>query len=135
MFKEVEREILRRITLAEEIRAVLRELAAGSAPDGQPPIPPETELRQVFLDPFGILYLDFSKAFLGVISTLGVQPHLAVSAIVMTLTLSFSEIKRVQFLVDGQEINFVSGALDLRRPVGLRFPGEEVQPTISQPPE
>ena len=50
-----------------------------------------------------------------------------------TLTVNFREIKRVQFLVDGQEMTVVAGDLDLRRPVQPRFPGEEAQPVVSLP--
>jgi len=36
--------------------------------------------------------------------------------------------------VDGQEMAVVTGGLDLRRPLQPRFPGEEVQPVVPQPP-
>lgn len=133
--KEQERDISRRATLAENVRAALHELSGGSQPGVRPPLPAGTQVRQVFLDAFGILYLDFSKGVPAVVSGLGDQPELAISAIVTTLTTSFSEVKRVQFLAEGQEIPIVAGGVDLRRPIRPRFPGEEAPPIISQPQE
>jgi hypothetical protein len=122
--KELEREIPDRPILAEEVRALLRELTKG--PSGvRPPVPPATEIRQVFLDPFGILYLDLGKEIRAVTAAPGPEPELAVSAIVNSLTASFSEIKRVQFLVEGKEMAGMAGGWDLRRPLSPRFPGEE----------
>jgi len=132
-FKEEEREIARRTTLAEEVRAVLRELARGG-PETKPPLPPGTEAQYVYVDSFGIAYLDFPPGIQAVVALPGGHGERAALAIVTTLTTSFSEIKRVQFLVDGQEMAVVTGGLDLRRPLQPRFPGEEVQPVVPQPP-
>lgn len=133
--KEVEREIPRRPTLEEQVRTVLRELAVGGVPGSRAPLPPGIEVRQVFLDAFGIMYLDFGKGLLSVITAAGAQPEPVVSAIVTTLASAFSEIKRVQFLVEGQELTLVAGGLDLRRPMGPRFPGEGSPHVVSQPQE
>lgn len=128
--KELEREIPHRPILAEEVRAVLRELTNG--PSGvRPPVPPATEVRQVFLDAFGILYLDFSKEIQAVAAAPGAEPELAISAIVNSLTASFSEVKRVQFLVGGKEMAGMAGGWDLRRPLSPRFPGEEIPAVVS----
>ncbi len=132
-FKEQDREIARRTTLAEEVRAVLRELSRGG-PEAKSPLPPGTEVQNVLVDSFGIAYLDFPPAIQAVVTAPGGHAERAVLAIVTTLTTSFSEIKRVQFLADGQELAVVTGGLDLRRPLQPRFPGEEVQPIVSQPP-
>jgi hypothetical protein len=133
--KEQEREIRRGSALAEEVRAVLQALTSSPEPGIRPPLPPGIELRQVFLDAFGIAYLDLSKGIQAVAARPGGQAELAISAIVNTLTTNFSEIKRVQFLVEGQEVTIMAGDVDLRRPAGPRFPGEEVRPVVSQPEE
>jgi hypothetical protein len=129
--KEVEREIPHRPTLAEDVQAVIHELAE-SVPGGRAPIPQATEIRQVFLDAFGILYVDFNKGIQLVAAGPGREPELAISAIVNSLTASFSEVKRVQFLIEGKEITGMAGSWDLSRPVSPHFPGEE-HPPISPP--
>jgi hypothetical protein len=133
-FKEQEREIPRRSSPAEEIRAVLRELSRGVS-EGLPPLPPGIEARHVFVDSFGIAYLDFPAGIQAVVAVPGPQTERAILAVVTTLTTSFSEIKRVQFLADGQEMTVVTRGLDLRRPIQPRFPGEEAPPVVSLPQE
>jgi len=132
--KELEREIPHRPILAEEVRAVLRELTNG-VPGVRPPVPPAIEVRQVFLDAFGILYLNFNKEIQAVAASPGAQPELAISAIVNSLTASFSEVKRVQFLVEGKEMAGMAGGWDLRRPLSPRFPGEDNHAVVPPPPE
>ncbi len=130
--RELERDIPRRPTQADQVRAVLHELATG-APGVRPPLPAGTEARQVFVDAFGIAYLDFSKGFQVAATAPDFQPDLAISAIVTTLTTSLSEIKRVQFLVEGREMTVMAGGWNLHSPVRPRFPGEAVPPVVSQP--
>jgi len=131
---EVDREIARRASLTEEVRAVLRELAAGAS-GIQGMLPAGTAVRQAFLDAFGILYLDFSKGFQEAITAPAPNPDRTISAIVTSLTASFSEVKRVQFLVEGNEMTVAVGGWDLRRPARPRFPGEETRPILPQPRE
>lgn len=133
--REQEREIPRRPNLAEEVRTVLQELSSGRSASVRPPLPPGIEVRQLLLDGFGILYLDFGKDVQAVLAAPGEQAELAISALVTTLTTSFTEIKRVQFLVEGQEITAMAGAMDLRRPLSPRFPGEAGPTIITQPQE
>jgi hypothetical protein len=128
--KEVEREIPLRPNFADAVRTVLRELTSG-VPGARGPIPPATEIRQVFLDAFGILYLDFSKDFLAATAPPAPWPELAILAIVNSLTANFSEVKRVQFLVEGKEVPSMAGSWDLRHPVNPNFPGEETSPSGS----
>ena len=131
---EVERDIPHRPVLAEGVRSVLRELTNG-VPGGRPPVPPGAEVRQVFRDAFGIVYLDFSREFQTLTRAPGSEPELAIAAIVNSLTSNFSDIKRVQFLLEGKEATEVVGGWDLRRPVSPRFPGQESPPVVSQPQE
>jgi sporulation and spore germination protein len=131
--KEQEREFAPQGSLVADVKAVLRALASGGGPGFVAPLPPGLEIRQAYLDAVGILYLDFGKGVQAVFGGPGSQSDLALSAIVTTLTTTFSEIKRVQFLSEGQELAEVIGGVDLRRPVAPRFPGEE-SPTITSSP-
>ena len=122
--KEQEREIPRRPILAEEVRAVIRELTQ-SMPGVRAPLPQGTEVRQVFLDTFGILYLDFNQRVPLLAAGPGAEAELTISALVNSLTASFSEAKRVQLLIDGKEISGMAGTWDLSRPMVPHFPGNE----------
>ncbi len=122
--REQDRELVARATLGESVRDVVRALAAG-APGMRSPLPPGAEVRQVFLDDLGILYLDFTPAIQSIGSTAGPQAWDAVAALVSTITTNFSEVKRVRLLAEGRELAGVVEGVDLRRPILPRFPGEE----------
>ncbi len=137
LFREVERTVPSRGTLAADVRAVLGELTAAEEHGEPPSVPSGVQIVHVFLDGFGILYLDLSKEFKAVLSRPQPQPELAVAAIVNTLTGSFTEVKRVQLLLDGQEIPLVVGALDLGHPLSPYFPAADAPavetPALAQP--
>jgi hypothetical protein len=130
---EEEREIPPRPLFADRVRAVLAELIKPKGAETRSPLPPGAELRQVFLDAFGILYLDFDKKIQALATGDAIQTDLATSSIVLTLTTNFSEVKRVQLLSEGEELVLLTGGVDLRRPLQPRFPGEAAQTLGSQP--
>ena len=132
---EEEREIPRGSAFSNSVRAVLAELTKVGGTEGRSPLPSGVELRQVFLDAFGILYLDFDKRIQALASGDGIRTDLATSSIVLTLSSNFSEVKRVQFLSEGEELTLLTGGVDFRSPLQPRFPDEETQPDGSQPRE
>jgi len=132
---EEEREIPRRSVLSDGVRAVLQELTRTSRQGSVAPFPPAAEVRHIFLDQFGILYLDFNKHIEPVVTGNGNRAALAVSAIALSLATNFSDVKRVQFLVDGRGWSAQVGSMDLRRPLQPNFPEEESHAVISKPPE
>jgi Sporulation and spore germination len=133
---EVERELPRRSVLVDAVRAVLQELARTDSPGTDAALPSTVEVRQVFVDAFGILYVDLNSK--GIEPLMAGDKHraaLSLSAVVLTLTTNFSEVKRVQFLADGREWVAQIGTMDLRRPLQPHFPEEESSTIISKPAE
>jgi hypothetical protein len=132
---EEDRDIPRRSALADAVRAVLQELTIATRGGTVPALPAAAEVRRVFLDAFGILYLDLAKGT--EVLSVGEENRaaLAVSAIVLTLTTNFNEVKRVQFLADGTEMVAQMGTMDLRRPLQPRFPGEEFEGSLPKVPD
>ena len=131
---EEERAIPRRSVLADGVRAVLEELTRTSGKGTVPPCP-AAQLRHVFLDQFGILYLDFSKGIETLATGDESRAALAVSAIVLSLATNFSEVKRVQFLTEGHGWSAQVGTIDLRRPLQPHFLEEQSRSAVSKPPE
>jgi hypothetical protein len=129
---ELSAQIPRRVGLAEEMRSVLRLLADPVDGELRPPLPAGLEIHQLFLDAFGVLYLDCSPAILQ-LATGPTGSDLAISALALTLSSTFTEVKRVQILSGGQEVALLAGAVDLRRPVSPRFPGDEAPPPLPAP--
>ncbi|MGE5137924.1 MAG: GerMN domain-containing protein [Rudaea sp.] len=132
---EEERVIPRRSVLADAVRAVLQELTRTSGPGTIAPFPPTAQLRQVFLDQFGILYLDFNTGIETLLAGDETRARVAVSAVALSLATNFSQVKRVQFLIDGHDWAAQVGTVDLRRPLQPRFPEEESAPVLSKPPD
>jgi hypothetical protein len=132
---EEERDVPRQTPLPDAVRAVVKELTRGGGPGTVPPLPPETDIRQVSLDAFGILYLDFVAGIEALATGDATRAGLNVSAVVLTLTTNFDAVKRVQFLAAGKELSAQIGRADLRHPLQPYFPGEESQPITSQPQE
>ena len=130
---EEERDVPRHTLLPDAVRAVVKELTKGGGPGTAPPLPAETEIRQVSLDAFGILYLDFVAGIEALATGDAARAGLNVSAVVLTLTTNFNAVKRVQFLAAGKELSAQVGSADLRRPLQPHFPDEESQPITSQP--
>jgi spore germination protein GerM len=125
---EEERDIPSRVTFSESVQGILAELTRVHGPEIRSPLPSGVELRRVFLDAFGILYLDFDKKIQALAGGDGIRTDLATSSIVLTLATNFSEVKRVQLLSEGEELTLLTGGVDLRHPLQPRFPGEEIQP-------
>ena len=79
-------------------------------------MPEGSALLNVFLSPGGILYLNMNRNIqdrhVG-----GLDAELAtVTALVNTILLNFQEIKHVQILVEGAEIETLAGHIDCRKP-------------------
>jgi hypothetical protein len=111
-FIQRQHRIQRRPLLADEVRAVLEALRRDAH------VPPAgTEIRHVFLDAFGILYVDLDRQFQEWLEASSAAADPAIVAMVATLSASFEPIRRVQVLVEGEALAAQAGQLDLRRPV------------------
>jgi spore germination protein GerM len=99
------------------LRSCVRELAHGSLVGNLPVIPPDTRLRGVFLDPWGMAYLDFDESILsGGVMGDG-EEWLAVAAIVRTVCDNFPQLREVRFLIEGHVIFSLGGYIDLEEPL------------------
>lgn len=135
LLMEEERVIPRRPVLDDAVRAVLQELTRATRAGTAPALPPAAEIRHVFLDAFGILYLDVANGVQSLTAGDAGRAALAISAIGLTLSTNFSDVKRVQFLADGKELVAQIGTLDLRRPLQPQFPSEEFEPLPPKIPD
>jgi len=106
----------------DQIKLTVAELIKGPRSALIHTIPEGTEVREVFLDEKGCVYVDFSRAIS--------QNHpggttgelVTISSIVNTLTANFpEEIQKVRILIDGKEAKTIAGHIDISRPI---FPFE-----------
>ncbi len=114
------REIYLTKDLVSQAKQLVYELIKGSKGELDPTIPRGTKLRELHLDEGGTLYVDFTRE-LSANHPGGSSAELhTIYSIVNSLILSFPEIKRVQILIEGKEIEqTLAGHIDARHPFGV----------------
>lgn len=125
-----DREIPLANSVQEQAKQVIRELLAGSRRDLASPLPKGVELRELFITPQGLAFVDFSQELIANHMGGTVAEELTVYSLSNTLIANFPAVKSVQFLVEGREVPTLAGHLDLTIPYGrgpLRL--EQDQPT------
>jgi hypothetical protein len=98
---------------ADRIRQVVLALAEGSHQGLGHALGASTTVRAVFLTADGAAFVDLSNDIRSDIEP-GIQSEtLAVYAIVNSITVNIPSVKRVQFLIQGQEVETLDGHVDL----------------------
>ena len=113
----VERDVAYGDSAEEQAREII---AAQIAPAVEPlvsAIPPGTTLRAVFITRTGDAYVDVSREARAAHPGGTVDELLTVYTIVNALTVNLPAVNAVQVLVDGKEVDTLSGHIDLRRPL------------------
>ena len=110
------RDIKKRNDMLEEVTQTITLLIQPDADVRNAALPEGTALLNVFLSGGGILYLNMNRNLqdrhVG-----GLNAELTtVTALVNTILLNFQEIKHVQILVEGAEIETLAGHVDCRKP-------------------
>ena len=100
----------------EKYKAAVEALLAGTDDKNLTAVfPKKTKLRKVSVSG-GVVKVDFDKNLTSGFVGGSTGEEMLVGSLVNTLT-EFPEIKKVQILVEGKEIDSLSGHLDLSRPV------------------
>ena len=105
-------------SLQEEAQETIVELIHGPTGKLIPTLPSKTKLIALQVDDQGLAKVNFSRNL--------TQDHpggtsaemMTVYSVVNSLALNFPEIKRVQILVEGKEIETITGHLSLDKPMG-----------------
>jgi hypothetical protein len=98
---------------ADRVRQIVLALAEGSHQGYARVLPASTTVRAVFLAADGTAYVDLSNDLLSDFQP-GIQTEtLAIYSIVNSLTINIPSVKRVQFLIQGQEVETLDGHADL----------------------
>ena len=113
----VERDVAYGESADEQAREII---AAQITPVVEPlvsAIPPGTTLRAVFITKSGDAYVDLSREARAAHPGGTVDELLTIYTIVNALTVNLPAVTAVQVLVDGKEVETLSGHVDLRRPL------------------
>jgi spore germination protein GerM len=103
-------------SVAEQAKRIITELAAGPRKEGLlPTLPAGTKVLGVYLDRAGTAFLDLSEEFVSLHPGGSDDEITTIFSVVDALTWNVKEIKRVRFLVGGEERDTLKNHLDLRR--------------------
>jgi spore germination protein GerM len=80
-------------------------------------VPPGTTLRAVFITDHGDAFVDLSREIVAAHPGGTLNELLTIYTIVNALTANLPAVTAVQVLVDGKEVETLSGHIDLRRPL------------------
>lgn len=108
------------------IRALLEELANGPLGDLTPTIPQNSAFRSVQIQGDTAI-IDLGPELVERLPKGSSAEMTAVYSIINTIAFNFPAIKRVQFLVDGQNVPTLDGHLDLRKPLEPDFQLEKTE--------
>jgi spore germination protein GerM len=97
----------------DRVRQVVLALAEGSHQGYGRVLPASTTVRGVFMAADGLTYVDLSSDLLGDFEP-GIQTEtLTIYSIVNSIATNIPSVKRVQFLIQGQEVETLDGHADL----------------------
>ena len=101
---------------ADRVRQIVLALVEGPRQNQTRALPPSADVRAVFLAQDGTVYLDLSSSALTGFDP-GIESEtLAAYSIVDSLAASLPDVKQVQFLIQGQEVDTLDGHVDLTAP-------------------
>ena len=113
-----DREIALADSVQEQAKQVVRELLSGSRQGLSSPLPRGVKLRELFITPQGLAFVDFSQELISNHVGGTAAEELTVYSLSNTLIANFPAVKSVQFLVEGREVATLAGHLDLTIPYG-----------------
>jgi spore germination protein GerM len=113
----VERDVAYGESADDQAREIIAAQIAATAEPMVSAIPPGTALRAVFITRSGDAYVDLSREASAAHPGGTVNELLTVYTIVNALTVNLPAVSGVQLLIDGKEVDTLSGHVDLRRPL------------------
>jgi hypothetical protein len=116
------------------IRATLEKLVDGPLGDLTPTLPATTTIRDVQVRG-DTAYVDFGRGLADGLPGGSASEMTAVYSIVDTVSFNFPDIKKVKFLLEGQDVESLKGHLDLRLPIEPNFALEKTKAVQTGPPQ
>lgn len=102
----------------DRLKQIVTALVQERPPNYRNPIPNGTIVNEVYIDSRKTAYLDFSHHLADGHIGGTTAEYLTVTAILKTVFDAFpDEIKHVQFLIDGEEVETLSGHINLSQPI------------------
>lgn len=122
--------IIKAVLFESQAKSVIKELILGPKQSSlQPTIPPDSHLREFYIDEKGCAYLDFDAEIKRNHPGGSYAELMTIASLVKTLTANFNKIKQVKLLINGAEIETLAGHIDTRFPFSpqdLSLSGNEI---------
>ena len=113
--------VIRRVqapmTVPAQAQVALEQLRLAGGGNLISPLPAEAKAREIWVSPAGIAYVDFPSEMIEALPHGSLAEIQLVYGVIGTLTASFPNIRSVQFLIDGLQVDSFTGHLDLSRPL------------------
>jgi len=114
------RSIVKKGELEKEAKETIVELTKGPKGKLSPTLPPQTKLLALQLGADGVAKVNFNQSLSRDHPGGSSAEVMTVYSIVNSLILNFPEIKRVQILIEGKEVETLTGHLGLKRPISSK---------------
>jgi spore germination protein GerM len=108
-----EREIIEESSQDALAKRIVEELFKGSRRGYLSPIPPETQLRELFVTRDGVAYVDFSRDITDNHLSGSSAEISTIYSVVNSLSYNLKSVKKVFILIDGGERKTLGGHIDL----------------------
>lgn len=108
-----EREIIPESSQDALAKRIVEELFKGSRRGYVSPIPPDTQLREIFVTRDGVAYVDFSRAITDKHLSGSSAEISTIYSVVNSLSYNLKSVKKVFILIDGGERKTLGGHIDL----------------------
>lgn len=105
---------------ADQVRAIYRELLAGSSKGYTSLFPEGTELLETYWTERGTLYLDWNKVITQGFRGGSARERGLIASIVRTAGENLPGVERVMILVDGEPVETIGGHFDVLSPLPVR---------------
>jgi spore germination protein GerM len=105
---------------ADRVRAIYRELIAGSSGDLESPFPDGVELLNAYYSSRGSLYLDWNRALVEGFRGGSGRERQILGSMVLTAADNLPDLEEVLVLVEGNPVQTVGGHFDVSRPMRVR---------------
>jgi Sporulation and spore germination len=105
---------------ADRVRAIYRELVAGSNTHLESPFPEGVELLNAYYTSRGSLYLDWNRALVQGFHGGTEQESQILRSILLTAADNLPDVQEVEILVEGSPIETIGGHFDAMRPMSVQ---------------
>ncbi len=113
------RDVVVKDRTADRVRAIYRELVAGSTGHYESPFPDGVELLNAYYTSRGTLYLDWNRALVQRFQGGSGRERQILASVILTATDNLPDVTHVAILVEGNPVETIGGHYDVTVPINV----------------